>query len=259
MDARTVEREPNAEEMRSALMFMMRGVHAQAARVFGTKVLTGPFEGMEIPRDIPWDDGNFGSKLMGSYEHDLHGAVDHAVWRRPNVVVNVGCGEGYYAIGLARILREKAAIYALDTSEDARMLCGDYAERNAVRVRLVAGADAPEELSFSGVPGHRLYVVDVEGAEIELLDPVRCPELATSDIIVECHDFLKAGASSIVADRFTGTHTVSVIRPTLPDFRRYSSLERHPSVMAVLMVLDKRPVPTYWLTCWANHKELHNG
>ncbi len=253
------EREPTLDEMRGALMFMMLGVHAQAARVFGTKVRSGPFEGMEIPLHTPWDDGNFGSKLMGSYEHDLHRAVDHAVWRRPNVVVNVGAGEGYYAIGLARILREKAIVYALDTSEDARMLCSDYAERNDVRVRSVAGADTPEELSFEGVPGHRLYVVDVEGAEVELLDPRRCPELTTSDLIVECHDFLRPGASSIIADRFTATHAVTVIRPTLPDFARYTSLARHPSVMAVLMVLDKRPVPTYWLTCWANHKELHNG
>jgi hypothetical protein len=38
----------------------------------------------------------------GCYEHELHGEIEQLVTRGFDAVLNIGCGEGYYAIGLAR-------------------------------------------------------------------------------------------------------------------------------------------------------------
>lgn len=256
MDARLEDNEPTAEEANDLLIRLMRGVSGQAFRMLGDKVRAGPFAGMIIPKRGPWDDGNSCTKLLGSYEHELHGAIDHAIWRNPSIIFNVGCAEGYYAIGLARLGR--VPVYGIDISEESLMMCQDYAERNGVKVATRIGARAPEELRFPDEQGHRLYVMDCEGDEVTLLDPVRCPELVNSDIIVECHDFMEYGASRIVADRFSATHRVDLVRPRMPDLGRFLDL-KFPTVMSVLMVVERRPMPSYWLTCWANSKGAYDG
>jgi len=252
--------EPDKLEMSNSILRVMRGINGQASRLFGTKVLAGPFSGMEIPLVTEWDDGNFGTKLFGTYEHELRSALMHAIWRRPQVVVNVGCGEGYYAIGLARLV-PGAQVYAFDISDSARSVCKEYGTLNEVNnLFIYKGVKTPGELALSETCfGHRLYVVDIEGDEMEILDPEQCPALKHSDIIVECHDFLRANASSIIADRFYATHDVALVWPKLPDFEAFEFLKHFPTVMTVLLVVEKRPMPTLWLTCWAKQKETRNG
>ena len=257
MDARPADDEPDSKEMNEILLRLMRGVNGQAFRLFGNKVMGGPFTGMAIPAQAPWADGNSGVKLMGVYEHELHEAIAYAVWRDPRLVVNVGCAEGYYAIGFAK----GAKTFALDIDADARFMCEDYAERNHVQSNLSIfdGAHEPEKLRFDGVPGHRLYFLDCEGAENELIDLERCPELRSADIIVECHDFMRPGTSRILADRLAATHRVELVRPRLPDFGQFQFMRYFPTAMSVLMVVEKRPMPCYWLTCWANSRGVGNG
>jgi hypothetical protein len=192
------------------------------------------------------------------YEHELHEAIAYAVWRAPALVVNVGCAEGYYAIGFAKGTK----VFALDTNTEARLLCSDYAEQNKIQddnLSILEGAQAPEELRFDGAEGHRLYIVDCEGAEVELVDLERCPELRNADIIVECHDFMRPGASRFLADRLAATHRVELVRPQLPDFGRFQFLRYFPTAMSVLLLVEKRPMPSCWLTCWANSRGVGNG
>lgn len=249
--------EPDSVEMNRLLFRMMCGVNAQAFRAMGHHVISGPFAGMAIPSTGPWDDGNSGVKLLGDYEFELHDAIGYAAWRRPSVVVNVGCAEGYYAVGLARMI-PRVTVYAFDTNADSRNMCARFASENGVadRVNLAEGCQSPVELSLPGVPkGHRLYVMDVEGAELTLIDPVACPELRRSDIIVECHDFLDKDASYMVAERLNPTHRVELVRPRLPDLNKFQFLRDSPSVMSALMVVEKRPMPCCWLACWAVQRE----
>jgi SAM-dependent methyltransferase len=246
-----LDTEPDAKEMNDLLLRVMRGVNGQAFRLFGSKVHTGPFAGMIIPERTPhWDDGNSGTKLFGTYEHELHAAIEYAVWRLPKIVVNVGCAEGYYAIGLARML--EADVYGFDICEESLLMCKDYAERNNVMVTLAVGCKSPGEMRLPDLPGRRLYIVDVEGEEFELLDLGKCPELINSDIIVECHDFLRPQVSIMLADRFSRTHRIELVRPKLPDLTQFQFLSKFPTVMGTLMVVEKRPMPCCWLTAWAN-------
>jgi len=252
--------EPDTLEMNNLLLRLMKGVNGQAFRAVGDKVVAGPFAGMTIPQYSPfWDDGNSGTKLFGQYEFELHHDVELAIERRPEFIVNVGCGDGYYAVGLAGRCPE-AGVVGIDVSQEALSLCADYARINQVKVGVAAGAWSPEELRFEGVRGNRLYVIDCEGDELDLVDPERCPELASADLIIECHDFLKPGASKILYDRLFKTHRVILVKPQLPDLSKFPFLVNSPTVMAVLVLVVKRPMPCYWLTCWAlRREELTDG
>lgn len=221
----------------------------------GGKVRSGPFQGMYYENTTEWDDGNGGARLIGSYEVELHSSLALAVGRCPETVVNVGASDGYYAIGLARMLRD-SAVYALDTNP----ACAPHIQKMALRnntpnVSPLYGCKSPQSLDVGG-RGRHLFVMDVEGAERQLLDPLQCPLLKHSDIIVECHDFFDRDhpLHRIVGQRFIGTHDVYAIFPEIPNPNRYPFLNPLPLGLRLMAVTNWRPMPTAWLACFANNR-----
>jgi hypothetical protein len=57
-----------------------------------------------------------------------------------------------------------------------------------------------------------LLLVDIEGGEIDLLDPTHIPALAACPILVEEHDVVQPGCTQALLDRFAVTHRVKIIR-----------------------------------------------
>lgn len=171
------------------------------------RVLSGPFAGL---RYLPFASGSgLLPKLVGSYELEIHPAVEAAIGRGPARVINIGCGEGYYAAGFARRL-PGARIHAFDTDIVARRRTRRLARENGVAGRVeVAGHCRPSDLARLAGPGS-LIVCDCEGCEIGLLDPARVPGLAATDVIVELHDFLDPTISATLLERFRATHEIEI-------------------------------------------------
>jgi hypothetical protein len=84
---------------------------------YGLKVIAGPFAGMLYGNDV--NCGAYVAKLVGSYEQELHQVVHEIIGRDYRTIVDVGCAEGYYAVGLA-LKTKSAEIHAFDTDDDAR-------------------------------------------------------------------------------------------------------------------------------------------
>ncbi len=68
----------------------------------GWEVAGGPFASMQYVPDA--FSVAITARLVGCYEAELHNTIEEVIARRPPLVVNVGCAEGYYAVGLARRL-----------------------------------------------------------------------------------------------------------------------------------------------------------
>src|SRR5271170_2035809 len=66
-------------------------------------VAAGLFQGLRLLPDVSWGVGDNAAKLVGLYEAELHPALHDLALTPPPVVINVGCAEGYYAVGLARL------------------------------------------------------------------------------------------------------------------------------------------------------------
>src|SRR6202008_1532945 len=99
-------------------------------------------------------------------------------------IIDVGCAEGYYAVGLAR-LAPQATVHAFDIDEAARTACAELARRNGVAERVRIGGAFPPE-GFEAFAGRRVLVmVDAEGAELDVLRPDLAPSLAGMSLIVE--------------------------------------------------------------------------
>lgn len=210
----------------------------------GGRVLGGPFAGMAYVEDAT--QGALAPRLIGTYEDELHPHLAEALAEEPEVILDIGCAEGYYAAGLAR-LAPSAVVYARDTSETAQAACRRMAELNGVADRVrVCGLFQPGD--FQAFAGRRcLVIVDIEGAEDDLLRPDLAPALAGMRLIVETHDVYRPGVLDRIRDRFETTHEITEVRPgpktaPLPDIlRNRSHLDQ------LLAVWEFRAAPTPWL------------
>jgi len=239
------ETQQNWDSLRNAMGPICRKIFQK----LGHRVISGPFKGMIVTDQPNWDDGNACLKLLGCYEHELWDAVELAISRKPNAVINVGCAEGYYAIGLKMRLPEVRVI-AFDINPRSLQQCEEMAHHNEVELDLKIGCAKPEELQLGY--DNALYILDCEADELNLLDPDRCPDLISSDIIVECHDHVWP-ISYPLAKRFESTHDVDVIEAQMASsYPEYSSLlDPLPIGMKLSALTEKRPYPTIYLSMMA--------
>ena len=98
-------------------------------------------------------------------------------------------------------------IVAYDASEMAQRMIPEMAAGNGVGAKIrVEGWCHPETLSRELRAGSNLVLMDVEGAEEVLLDPVQVPELRDAWILFEAHDVITPGVGGRVVRRFMETH-----------------------------------------------------
>lgn len=223
----------------------------------GGRVLSGPFAGMLFPRPreiadlrllAPIAGGSFtiGPFLLGTYEGELHAAIEDLLSATDyEEIVDIGCSIGYYAVGIA--MRQPGVhVHARDTNAEALDHVRALAALNGVSPRVTVGGEW-RPIDFERIGGRRtLIVCDIEGAELQLLDPKQVPQLAGCDMLVEMHDVFDPQISSTLAARFRDTHRVVIHRNNghrAPVPEGAAVLDRHER-SAVLA--DLRLGPTPW-------------
>ena len=200
---------------------------------YGLVVLAGPFAGMLYVAEAAGS--SLLPKLLGSYEAELHQSVTAIIDSDYGRIIDVGCAEGYYAVGLALRVPE-ARVFAFDIDPRARQLCEEMAEVNSVSERVVVGGECNCERLDALLDDRSLVICDCEGYELELLDPDRVPNLSVSDVLVELHDFIDRTISPTIISRFAETHDISLISSherdpsTYPALETFSDWDRHVAV-----------------------------
>ncbi|TDU69227.1 hypothetical protein EI77_02875 [Prosthecobacter fusiformis] len=178
-------------------------------------VLNGPFKGMRYINEGVW--GSITPKWIGSYENELWPVIQEILQKPYRRIIDVGCADGYYAVGFARALPE-AEITAYDQDPVSRDQTGRLWELNGRPGCLKLGRwcdhAALQEIGGAG----SLVFCDIEGGEMDLLDPARCPALKESDILVEVHKYKNRGnvenADELTA-RFQNSHSITRILDTV--------------------------------------------
>lgn len=208
----------------------------------GATVQVGPFAGMTFLDRV--SEGAFIPKLLGSYEVELYGLIEKACASRYDTVLNIGCAEGYYAVGLARRLPD-ARIHAFDIDDRARQLCRELAAMNGVtdRVEIAGEITGPDFATFA--EGRVLVLCDIEGAEVDLLDPNRYPALRNMDLLVEIHCISDSWTSDVLYPRFEESHTITERRPEPRLATQYPALAELDAVDQFFALLE-RTEQTRW-------------
>jgi hypothetical protein len=174
------------------------------------KVAHGPFQGMKYPQAQSVNSTLF-PKLIGSYERELQPILEKICNSNYTEIVDIGCAEGYYAVGLAMRI-PSAKVFAYDIDQNAKALCEEMAELNQVRQRIVTGtfcdADTLKSIPFSG---RGLIISDCEGYEKSLFTTEIIPFLAHHDLLIEIHDLVDIEISSLIGQRFKNTHVITAV------------------------------------------------
>jgi hypothetical protein len=215
----------------------------------GETVRGGPFAGMTYTGAVA--EGCIVPKLLGCYEQELQSKIKTIQKCNIDAIINIGCAEGYYAVGMAHLM-PGVMVHAYDTNENARQRCRELAERNGVadRVRIgqTIGADG-----FSACEGrHILIICDIEGEEFALLNPVQAPALLEFDLLVELHPI---GAETVEAftKQFAATHEVEIIQPAARNPEAFTELASL-SPLDKSLALIERLAPTPWVFLQARQR-----
>jgi hypothetical protein len=217
-----------------------------AAR-YGNSVRLGEFAGMRLlDRSVG---SAFLPKLVGSYEAELHPCLRRAAAQSWDAVIDVGCAEGYYAVGLAMLFKERPKVHAFDLTPTARQLCRELARLNGVdgKVSVHGACDSKRLVEIAN--GKRCFVIsDCEGFESELFTSDTLEALQNSQLVIELHERESPGCTTAISQLFQATHSVELVPaiPRLPD--DYADLMMFTDPQArQLAVSEFRSQQQHWL------------
>lgn len=212
----------------------------------GTIVMQGPLQGLDfLPQSA---EGCHIAKLLGCYEQPLQPYIEQAIQKQYATILNIGCAEGYYAVGMAKRM-PGTRVLAHDLNPKALDISAALAQKNGVSDRVtIGGLFTPDDFA-THAEQDVLVMCDIEGAERELLNPESAPALQSMDIIVESHECLIPGITQLLIDRFKATHNITLVQD---DGQR--QLVKPPAWFLNLAHLDQllatwewRSGPTPWL------------
>ncbi|SRR6266568_1304030 len=166
----------------------------------------GPFAGMLYVNEASCS--QVFPKILGSYEEPVHSWIEEIISGKIyDLILDIGCAEGYYAVGFARQM-PNVRVKAFDIDAQARDRTKRLAELNQVGDRVSVGSECGfEHFQQFGGPSTLIFC-DIEGAEDVLLDPVKAPRLKDCGIFVETHDFQIKGISDRLIERFGESHRI---------------------------------------------------
>lgn len=169
----------------------------------------GPFAGMRYMAAA--SGSQVLPKVLGSYEEPVQPWIEEIIsGRKYNLIIDVGCAEGYYAVGFARRMPD-VRVHAFDTDPRARERTSELAELNQVSDRVLVDAECSFDTFQTYGGSSTLVFCDIEGAEDSLLDPAKAPRLRECGIFVEAHDFFVAGVSDRLIARFASSHQIRMV------------------------------------------------
>lgn len=188
------------------------GIISLAQELFQDKVvLNGPFKGLKYP-EFRSKSSSLYSKLIGSYEKELHAVFEEIISTPYEQILDVGCAEGYYAVGLA-LKMPQATIFAYDIDADARGLTAKMAALNNVSDRVKVESDCNvQTLKTFSFKGKSLIISDSEGYEKQLFTKECLSNLSKTDLLIETHDFMDITISTGLEELFAHSHDLKIIQ-----------------------------------------------
>lgn len=169
------------------------------------RILSGPFQGMTFR----YSQQEY-AMLLGTWELELVEVIERVLSSNYPLMVDVGAAEGYYAVGMA-YRQPLAKVVAYEMEGRVRKNLEILQDLNGTSIDIRGKCEPKDLLMFKeGLEG-AFILMDVEGYETILLDPLNIPSLSKATILVELHDMYAEGCSTLIKERFNRTHDIEQI------------------------------------------------
>jgi hypothetical protein len=187
----------NGAELRRFVL-MRRLMH-----LTGGIIQHGPLAGFNLGGLATWREADNGVKLLGFYEQEVCDLLARIASTR-DVFIDLGGADGYYAVGLvAKNLYHESHCFELEEMSRANITRNAVNNNVADRVHVYHAATPSfaEDLAAHGVDFARAAVlVDIEGAEFDVLTNECLTQLQRAHVIVELHEFLRPDGKKRLQD-----------------------------------------------------------
>jgi hypothetical protein len=244
----------------ASIIRLARGLRRRRTRVFVERLIEqlrqnpsvqkGRFTGMRYA-SIEATCSAILPKLLGTYEAELDAVFETLFTQIYDRIIDVGCAEGFYAVGLA-LRFPNCPVAAFDTDPKARELCSDNAVLNEVDGQVtIGGTIHAHELAALAQGQRNLIICDCEGYEDTLFPEEHAAAYAQSDLVIETHDFITPGIRERLVSRFRPTHQIRIIHSIddLQKARTYLSdpVDHLDIEVKEIAFAEGRPVIMEWL------------
>jgi SAM-dependent methyltransferase len=187
------------KEIRSQLTVQLKGQRA---------IKSGLFRGTRYDNDMIHPNNFNLVHMLGIYETNIQSVLREHVGLF-NRFIEIGCGMGFYTVGIARNLGVRAVGFDIDRAQVE--IARHFAEINGV-TSLVQHVTVTPKMNFGDqLKAGDFCLVDIDGAEIDLferLDPVHFKQTA---FLIECHAVGESSAHEtqvMMAIKFGSSHVI---------------------------------------------------
>lgn len=218
--------------------------------LFDFEVRYGELKGFKISNISNWSHSEKVGMLFGLYELEVVEIVARLSSRYSHFI-DIGAGEGFYAVGFARNHFEK--ILAFEMSEKSQSIISEVARKNNVveKIQIFGKADREFYKKLGDLdPADAIILMDIEGFEFEIIDSDFFAHFKNSDIIVEVHDFMvESGADKLqeLVVSSVSTHSVRQFSTGARDLSSLKELETLTDTDRWLVCSEGRPRLMSWL------------
>jgi hypothetical protein len=204
----------------------------------------GPFSGMKFVPVLP--NSLLSPKVIGSYENQIHQWIYDAIAHGYDRILDIGCAEGYYAVGFA-LKSRNSTVYAYDIDETSRGNTAALACLNGITERVrVRGLCTFDEFDRE-VSNRTLIFCDIEGSEFDLLRPDLTSALSRADLIVETHEDQRPGVTETLVRRFLPSHRIEIVYHCAKYAAEFPVLKAVPAREHALLLEEGRSPRQSWM------------
>ena len=193
-------------------------------------------------------------KLSGTYENELNVFFEKLKANRYELIVDIGCAEGYYAVGMAMLFPD-TPIYAFDTDITAQHLCHEMALLNQVQDQVIINGECTIEDLSTLVNGKRCLIIsDCEGYEEELFTADSKHMFINCDLIIELHPFENKNIKKDIYEILSNGYQIQFVSSLDANRKAFELSEGYihfSNEEKVQIVNETRPYTMDWLIAYS--------
>tara|TARA_B100001113_G_scaffold349124_1_gene344047 strand:- start:1115 stop:1915 length:801 start_codon:yes stop_codon:yes gene_type:complete len=237
----------NNSKLNECLRYLAKHRSARIANTIiqreGRKILYGPFKGMNFLDNV--SEGCFVPKLLGIYESELHDYINHIVLNKPDIIINVGSAEGYYAVGLKKLLPD-TDVFAFDTDINAQEKCKELSIMNKVNINIEG--EFSSEILNNFKNKKVVLMCDIEGDESNLITEENIDMYSEIEVCIELHYNNKGKHNvSFMPEIFQKSHKTELVVQKGKSFIVPEFIANLSHLDILLSAWEYRSYPTPWL------------
>lgn len=171
-----------------------RYLNKKVIEISNLKVMSGNYKGTYLINKSHWSKFDFASKLLGLYEQQIQNFIVEIQKKKAlKNFINIGCGDGYHALGLIKNkFFEKSICYEI--SPEAREILRINLKENNIENNFIIHEEANLEKIKDDLKNinieETLFLIDIEGNEFKLLCSEDLNFINQGYLIIEDHNFM---------------------------------------------------------------------